>query len=214
MMISGSSQAMIDSIRNNKMLLSSKSLFKKERTFLSLKSEYLKSNYGNFEYKKATKEELLAIRNKIIRDKKKQFMIKMIIVTVFMFFLSLIVYQFVEYELDSKEKNQKFQFLKDQKTFYKNEKEFLSLLKYGDDWFEKRHWHNAIFCYKKAVELFPSNFEGNYRLALAYSLQCEFDFKNCNEAKMFLDTLYAEFPNKKDELASIKDRLSYEYQIP
>ena len=49
---------------------------------------------------------------------------------------------------------------------------------------------------------------------MSYSFQCEFEFKNCEEAKTYLDALYLKFPNQKDELASIKNRLSYEYQIP
>ena len=101
-MISGGNvQSMITTLRNNKMLLKSKSMFNKEKTFLSLNSEYLKSNYGKFEYKKVTKKELLAIRNKIIRDKKKQFRIRTMIFIVCMFFVSLIVYQFVQCEVDT-----------------------------------------------------------------------------------------------------------------
>ena len=49
----GSIQGMINSLSNNKKLLRSKRFFHKEKTFLSLKQEYLKAADGKIDFKKA-----------------------------------------------------------------------------------------------------------------------------------------------------------------
>ncbi|WP_121666182.1 hypothetical protein [Mesonia aquimarina] len=68
----GSIQGMRNSLSNNKKLLRSKSYFKKERSFLSIKAEYLKAAGGKIAFKKASKEDILKIRKKIIRQKRKE----------------------------------------------------------------------------------------------------------------------------------------------
>jgi len=52
------------SLSNNKKLLKSKRLFHKERTFLSVKKEYLKASNGKLNFKTASKKELLELRKK------------------------------------------------------------------------------------------------------------------------------------------------------
>jgi tetratricopeptide (TPR) repeat protein len=99
--------------------------------------------------------------------------------------------------------------IKNQQTleFKVKEKEFLSFINNGDEWFEKGKWHNSIFYYEKAKEIFPKNYEINYRLVRSYSFQCENEFKNCHEAKKLLEKLFLMFPNKENELLEIKDKI-------
>ncbi|MGS2765187.1 hypothetical protein [Sinomicrobium sp. M5D2P9] len=67
----GSIQGMINSLKNNKKLLRSKSLFSKEKTFLNIKKEYLKAAGGNLDFKKASKEDITRIRKSVLKERKK-----------------------------------------------------------------------------------------------------------------------------------------------
>jgi len=68
----GSTQHMIITMRNNLNMLRRKSMFKRERTFLSVKKEYYKASKGKIASKKLTKEELLLIRNKVIANRRSE----------------------------------------------------------------------------------------------------------------------------------------------
>ncbi|GAA3521328.1 hypothetical protein GCM10022393_39590 [Aquimarina addita] len=200
----GSIQAMITSLSNNKKLLRSKRLFKKERTFLNIKKEYLNATEGKLNLKKASKEELQRIRKKIIKERRKENKIVIviaIIITSIMIYFTVNIIQQNNYEI------------KNQKTlvFKKKEKEFLILVNKGDEWFEKGKWYNSIFYYEKAKKIFQKNYEINYRLVRSYSYQCESEFKNCREAKKLVDKLLLMFPDKEKELLEIKGKLEYEY---
>jgi len=196
-------QAMITTLSNNKKLLRSKRLFKKERTFLSIKKEYLNATEGKLSLKKASKEELQQIRNKIRAQRQKVMKIHIAIVMVIISVMTYFTITVVErHHID----NKNLQAL----VFNKKKKEFLKLVNEGDQWFVQGKWYNAIFCYKKAKEIFQ-NYEVNYRLVSSYSFHCENQFKNCHEAKKLLDTLFQMFPGKEKELLEIKDKLEYEY---
>ena len=197
-------QGMITSLGNNKKLLRSKRLFKKERTFLNIKKEYLDATEGKVNLKKASKQELKQIRKKIIKERRKE---NIILTATAMVMVSIIIY-FTIHTIQQNNIN-----TKNQQTiaFKKKEKEFLRLINEGDEWFEKGKWYNSIFYYEKAKEIFQKNYEINYRLVRSYSFQCESEFKNCSEAKKLVDNLFHMFPDKEKELSEIKDKLEYEY---
>ena len=73
--------------------------------------------------------------------------------------------------------------------------EFNYLINEGDKWIEKRNWNNAIYRYEQAVKLFPNEFEGNYRLALAHSYGCKDANKNCEIGQKITNRLLNSFPN-------------------
>ncbi|GGE31196.1 hypothetical protein [Psychroflexus planctonicus] len=201
----GSIQGMITSLSNNKKLLRSKRLFHKEHSFLKRKQEYVNASGKKTSLKKATKEELLAIRKKVIKERKKQ---NLLLLSIFILLLTIISYlaSISFKQIDLKLEEQK------KSEYNKKEKEFLLLVKEGDEWFKKGNWYNSVFKYEKAIKLFPENYDISYRLVNAYSFQCENDFENCQVAKKLLDELFFTFPNKKEELLEIKDRLHLEYQ--
>ncbi|AXP83072.1 hypothetical protein CJ739_4014 [Mariniflexile rhizosphaerae] len=201
----GSIQGMITSLNNNKKLLRSKRLFKKEKTFLSLKKEYLKAASGKLDLKKASAKEILEIRKKVIKKRKKEHLI-----FIAMALIVISIFSYVPLKL-IKQNNL---LVKNQQTleFKEKENKFLILIDDGDNWFKKGDWQNAIFQYQKAKKMFSDNYDVNYRLVNAYSLQCEREIKNCHVAKELLDKLILDFPEKKHELIKIKDRLEYEYQ--
>ncbi len=65
-----------------------------------------------------------------------------------------------------------------------NKKEFDYLIEEGDNWISKRNWNNSIYFYKKAIEIFPNEFEANYRLALAYYYNCKFENEDCKKGEI------------------------------
>ena len=85
----GSIQGMITSLKNNKKLLRTKRLFKKEKTFLSLKKDYFKASNGVFDFKKISKEELLEIRKKVLKERKKE---DLIFATIAITIISILIY--------------------------------------------------------------------------------------------------------------------------
>tara|TARA_R100000306_G_scaffold260_4_gene638 strand:- start:17335 stop:17949 length:615 start_codon:yes stop_codon:yes gene_type:complete len=200
----GSIQGMINSLSNNKKLLRSKRLFSKEKTFLSLKQEYLKAADGKIDFKKATPEQLESIRKKLIKEKKKEALLFIGILVIVIGIFSYVGFKLMQ-PVTVQNKTQQIA------TFKKKETKYLFFIEKGDEWFKKGRWHNAIFNYKDAKALFPNDYSVNYRLVNAYSLQCEQEFKNCHTAKTLLDTMLAKHPNKQKALLEIKNRLEYEY---
>lgn len=199
----GSIQGMITSLSNNKKLLKSKRLFKKERAFLNLKQEYFKASKGELDFKKATKEQLLEIRKKVIKERQKEklfsVIVAFVVIGIFSYFALVLI-------------NENKAFVKKQEAiqYQKKETEFLILIEQGDEWFSKGHWSNSIVLYKKAKAIFPKNYDVSYRLARSYSFQCETDYKNCYTAKELLQELYVLFPEKEIELSEIKEKLNFE----
>lgn len=206
-----SAQGMITSLKNNKKLLRAKKLFSKERNFLNTKKENLKATEGKLEFKEASKEELERVRNRIINQRKKERLIFIFVTIVVVGAFTFFAIQLIQQNRLAEEQQKALQL--QQKTLQQKakEKEFLFFLKNGDDWFEKAKWQNSIFYYKKAKSISPTNYEVNYRLVNSYSLQCEYEFKNCHTAKDLLEELFVKFPDKTKDLLVIKSRLEYEY---
>ncbi|MBW1294787.1 hypothetical protein [Aquimarina litoralis] len=200
----GSIQGMITSLSNNKKLLRSKKLFKKERTFLNIKKDSLKTSKGKLNVKKASKEELEQIRKKIKKQKRKENAILICIAVVITSFMTYFTFNLIQENTIDKEYIQTLK-------FKEKEKDFLILIGKGDEWFEKGKWSNSIFYYKQAKEIFAKNYDINYRLVRSYSFLCENEFKNCHDTKELLENLFVLFPEKETELLKIKDKLTYEY---
>ena len=199
----GSIQGMRTSLSNNKRLLRKKSLFRPERTFLSLKSEYIESAGGEIALKKATKAQLRAIRLKIIKEKEREFYAICISLLVLLSIIGLVSYNSSQNNKVDKAAIEKA-LLKD-----KVERSLTYILK-GDNWLKERSWHNAIFEYEIANKILPNDYAINHRLANVYSLRCENEFKDCKKGKKLVDRLIKQFP-KKTELLELKKRLEYEY---
>ena len=54
------------------------------------------------------------------------------------------------------------------------------------------------FNIKKAVALYPSGFEANYRLAIGYGYQYQYDFENCKTGMQLIQKLEKAFPGNQD----------------
>lgn len=181
----GSIQGMIIALRNNKNLLSKrKSLHEQNQ---SQKTSGIKSGL-NCDIE-ATDEQLLEIRTRIRkRNKRKKIFNSLIITTSVLIVLYLsflnskkdVLYEKSVIEIKAKEKT------------YKN------YIQYGDTWLEDKKYNAAIYNYQKAVDLAPSDYHANYRLALAYSYICSKNKLQCNEGTLFIDKLIAEFGSNSE----------------
>jgi len=196
----GSIQGMIISLRNNKALIKKNSRFNQSKSFFDIKTEYKNASEGIVELTKATPKQLNAIRQKLLHQRKKKvrkLVIGYAIATPFLIlFLILTVKVASEFwkmtpGYAKEEKVDTYQAKKSLFDFYTQE---------GTNWIKKNKWHNATFQFKKAVELFPSDFEANYRLAISYSYQCKYDKKNCEEGAIFI----ANLKNKLENPSEIK----------
>lgn len=183
-------------LNSNSNMLRKTNLFKKDKSFLSSRKEYLKAAKGNVDFKSISKSELKALREKVIRNRKKEslraWLLTIAIITPF------IVIGF--YFFNSSNQNEDFEKDKSEQILVEQKltedlNEFNYLIEDGDNWILKRNWNNAIFRYKQAVKLFPNEFEGNYRLALTYSYTCQETNENCELGKKITNRLVKSFPN-------------------
>ncbi len=194
----GSIQGMIISLRNNRKLLRPK------RSFLNQRKEFLKVAKGEVNLRKASKEELQFFRRKIHEERKKQQNITIAIwtgIVLILLFITIKAFENWKHEVSVLEK----------KNIDVKMKNYMALIEDGDAWLTKRKWHNAIFQYEKALEIFPKEYDINYRLAYALCLRCEADFKDCKKAKTKLDNLLLQYP-KRSELIELRKILKYEYE--
>ncbi len=198
----GSIKGMATSLSNNKKLLRRKPRFKKERSFLNLKKEYLKAAEGKLELKKLSKDELLKIRKKVILKRKKETYKALLIL-----FISLLL---TTYFMSHFFKNDQIA-TKNIETaeLNKTTDKYLRLVSDADRWLAKENWHNAIFQYKKAQEFFPEDYAINYKLSYAYFSRCKYEAVDCNKALVLINQLLKKYPSEID-LLKLKQKLKYE----
>jgi len=202
----GSMDHMVKTIINNAKLLRKKSLFKKERSFLQSKREDFTIAAGGIPTEAISEEKLTAIRTKMIAARKKRNLqlgiflaisVPLIIILGFYFFKG---YSLGFDTLENTGPNQINIAAKKAET--SNEK-YLYYLEDGDQWLQKKSYYNAIFQYKKAAELFPTEFAAHYRMAVAYSYQCQYEFQGCEKGMKIVERLEEDYPNS-EEIQKVK----------
>jgi len=186
-------------LRNNRQMLRKTGLFKKDQSFLSSRKEYLKAAKGEVDFKTISKSELRALREKVIKNRKadnlRAWLITLAVMAPFIIYGLHIL---IKPSPQSEKKNDKTQQILVEQKLTDDLNEFHFLIEDGDKWIEKRNWSNAIYRYKQATELFPNEFEGNYRLALAYSYQCKDLNVDCEVGKKLTNRLLKYFPEEPD----------------
>jgi predicted Zn-dependent protease len=200
-----SAQGMITSLNNNKKLLRKKRYFKKERSFLNLKNEYYKAAGGEMNFKTASKQQLAEIRQRFIQRRRKEAYISIAIVA---FILMLIAY-FIYIQINSQnEIQEKILIKKNAAELQIDRDNYLFYISDGDDYLKKNQWHNAIFQYKKALEIFPNEYDIKYRLAYAYTYRCRNEQKDCDTGLAYINALMEAYPNN-DDLIQLKSTLEF-----
>lgn len=198
-----SSKGMITTLSNNRKLLRRKRIFKKEKSFLNIRSEYYKRTSGRVITKEASKEILEEIKKDYIKHRKAE-----LAITILAVLTTICIFGYIFKNILDKEQKIEQNNLLIRKEL--NSKKYLKYIDEGDKWFIEKQWFNAIFKYKEALVLYPKDFEINYRLLQAYSYRCQYDLKDCFGAKALLEKLLKEFP-EKNELHKFKNILDIEF---
>ena len=82
---------------------------------------------------------------------------------------------------------------------------YLYFIQDAENWKKKRKWHNAIFQYRKALEIYPNHLETQIKLANVLLFQCESEGTECFESYNFVQTLTNQYPDNPD-VATLKER--------
>jgi len=151
----GSIQSLLN---NNQNLLRKKRLFDRTKSISERKKELLNLNNGKLQFKKISDKELNVIKVTIQNRAKKRDLRNTVYFLIILIFIgSLITVNLnkrltLEKELKSKAENY---FL--QKELQENLKKHNIYLEDAEDQFNKEHWKNAIYFYKKALTLNPND---------------------------------------------------------
>ncbi|MBO0320737.1 hypothetical protein J0X14_00395 [Muricauda sp. CAU 1633] len=182
---------MITILRNNKSLLRRKSLFRRESGFRRLRNEYRKYDEGRIESKPISQKELSEIREKIVKQNRRT-NFRSSVLAIFLFALT------IGFTIKLYNNLKRYQ-LEAEATIMKGKTEkYLFYIEDGDKWLEKGHFNNAIFQYLLAKEIYPSEYNVNYRLVIAYGGKCKYEQSGCTEGHRILKNLKAQFPEKSE----------------
>ena len=187
----GSILAMIQSLRNNKNLLRKRGLFNRERSFFDRKKEYHRAGNAKLDFKKVSKEDLQIIRKRIIKQRKVKLIKNWSITIIFFSVLGFGVLKMIgAFDVDqTKIKNT------DRLDLVINYEDYNFFIAEGDRWMRLKHWDNAIYQFKKAVELLPIDYDANFKLATAYSNKCQPNHEDCKVGIELTIQLLEIFPN-------------------
>lgn len=182
----GSVAAMIQSLKANKALLG------KRYTYFDAKKDYLRATKGmKITYQKATKEELRQVKEKIRKQKKTE---RRRVTIVLCLMAPLIIFGTIKATgLFTKDVTK-------EKVVIKKEdvKKYQYHIKEGDYRISKAEWNNAIFQYSRASEIFPKEYDVQYRLALAYTYKCQHTNEECAKGDSLVHTLLARYPDVEE----------------
>jgi len=203
----GSALHMIISYRNNMKMLRKLPIFKHKRTYLQSRKKYEGAAKG-LNLKTASKEELAAIRDRIVRQQRKQTVIATTILIIAGIMGLVLFVQFRETLRQDEEILANMPIPEKQEQEYKTKKKYLFYINDGDEWLQLNNWHNAIYQFKMAIELYPTDYQARYRLALAYTYRCQDEKENCKEAHELMANLMTEHP---EDVKLYRLRASYYY---
>ncbi|MGB0918459.1 MAG: tetratricopeptide repeat protein [Flavobacteriales bacterium] len=183
-------------LKSNKALLGNRSnIFERGGRFSRVRKEYLASIEKNLSYKTATPAQLAEIRSRIVQNRKEARIRGILIVLAFTPFIAIGGYFMIQSIQESNLQAREFQIARLEAQNLIKRKKYADLVLDGDLWLRRNHWHNAIFQYKVALELFPQDYGINNRLAIAYTYRCRAEKQNCPEAKAFIDKIIKAHPD-------------------
>jgi len=163
---------------------------------------------NEFDFPDVTDAELKTIKEKIQRKAFKKRKKERIILSIFIVISLVFVLTNINISPNQIQKQKPNTLISEEDEFLdKNINEYIYLTGEGDKWVEKRNWDNAIYWYKKAVQLFPKEFDANYRLALTYSYSCKNENRNCKIGQELTNKLIKYFP-EKENLRELKNNFN------
>ena len=198
MSFGGSVLGMIQSLKANKALLGKRYTIYDARKDFSIAAKGLKISN-----QKATPEQIRNIKD-VIRKQKRVADIRLTIALSIIFPLIIFgAYQFsTMLRSDVKHANMVVKNRSIEKyKFHIND---------GDKMISEGKWNNAIFQYTRASEIFPNEYDAQYRLALAYTYKCKYTNDACGKSDSLVNRLLEHFPdNEKVQglRASLDDKI-------
>ena len=192
----GSIQGMITILRNNEKLLRKRNPFRPGVGFERLRQAYRTYAQGEVEITPISKSRLQAIGREAKRADHKDDM-RNVVVIVSAVIVAVVLTLLIWNRLDD------YEAAVDAKAIAKTTKKYLFYINDGDAWLAQRKLHNAVYQYRLARELYPSEFAANHRLAMALAYQCEYERKGCYEGRALFASLQERFP-KKAELEQLQ----------
>ncbi|MGY5353514.1 hypothetical protein [Wenyingzhuangia sp. IMCC45467] len=194
----GSMSSMRNILRNNKNLLRKKSMFSNNDTFKSLKKNKDSFEKNRYETKEISESELRILRDKIIKNRRKNIRNIIIFSVIFLSVSTLLFFQINSFH-------------KQRKAIPNNEKENNSVyymhINTGDRFSTKNEWEKAIIKYESAIELLPEKYVAYHRLAFAVVSNCITNKNNCENSEKLVNQIIEKFPEKENELKVILNRL-------
>ena len=179
---------MIQSLRNNKNQLRSRSYFRsKEGRFDVDPNDPSASVYGELDCTPATEEQLAPIREKMQRQRRRSKVLLLSIAVVLLASVVVgVVWMNAAFEIPPSERVDGM-FTVDNDPLLEANTKYQFYLNDGDAWLLKGHSDNAIFQYKKAHELFNYRTEPLHRLLRTYQHVCAgagTHYFDCQTAKL------------------------------
>jgi len=155
-------------LKNNRNLLRKKSFFRKDKSSSEKKKELLKNHSGELEFEKVSESKLTILKQKI-RDDTRKSALK---TSFYLVFLLLIIGSLLYINLQNTSKSEKEFELVSRKIAYEKELQertakYNGYIEDGKDQFEKQHWKNAIYFYKKALLVKPKDSLSSNQLKIA-----------------------------------------------
>ena len=181
----GSIQGMINSIKNNKLLLNRRRItfFDNKRSFSELKGIY--TNKQSDKEKEISDAERKAIRDQLIAENKKRITYKILA----LFFTAVLVLSIGNYLLFSP--NYKVIPV----DYVDHEKEYSKAIKNGKERLEAKKAFYAIGYFKQALTHKPEDKAAARLLIKSYYLLCEGSMNNCEGIKKEVDSLRKVYPS-------------------
>jgi hypothetical protein len=195
----GSVQSMNTIMKNNRALLGKrKSMFTSKKEYIGHANEKELEEF--IDYKSASPELLEEIRTKLKKEKKASLRL-----SIFLFlFLVIVALWFTFYLFGNDTKIEKSRQIVKNEVFQDSiSKIIIFYIEDGDEWLNQGKFENALFQYKKALELDSTNLSVEYRVCLAYSYLCRYDNLMCHEGDAHLKSVIEKFPNE-DKLLEFK----------
>lgn len=188
----GSIQGNDNSLNNNHKLLQKGSLFNKKRSLLELRREYQSAINGIADYNMASEDDLKRIRAKIIKQRRID---NVITICIFLLIIPFVIAFSSSYFKTDETEGPTYA---EKKSMRQDSTKYSFFSTDGDNYLKNGQWHNAIFQYKKALEIYPSNYDAQYRLAYAYTYRCRNTKVNCELANRFVQKLRSTLPERQE----------------
>ena len=189
-MSGGSIQNMMNTLKNNRILLATKrGLFKTK--FQILREDYKTATNIIIKGNIATKEELSEIRKKVLQERKRENKIQLTILAL----IFLVISSFTYSMLTNRVNNTPLHLEKSNELTQVNYNESMAM---GQQLLDDKKWFYAASNFENALLQIPNDFSASYNLTLAYCELCYTKNQACEKTNSTINELIKNNPNSDD----------------